>query len=169
MEIYLLSAVCAVLAIIIALVFIKDGETNRKFARFERTIEGLMQENFSLKKQLSALSSDKQDNAANDTDALKEELKTKLEADLNEKITPIVKAIKNIERIIDEFASEHKNRIDALEERTRAIGKITPNADGENDQIIRMFNSGKSVEQIAKDMRLGVGKVELALKMRNLV
>ena len=161
MEIYLLSAVCAVLAIIIALVFIKDGETNRKFTRFERTIEGLMQENFSLKKQLSALSSDKQDNVANDTDALKEELKAKLEADLNEKITPIVKAIKNIERIIDEFASEHKNRIDALEERTRAIGK--------NDQIIRMFNSGKSVEQIAKDMRLGVGKVELALKMRNLV
>ena len=141
MEIYLLSAVCAVLAIIIALVFIKDGETNRKFARFERTIEGLMQENFSLKKQLSALSSDKQDNAANDTDALKEELKAKLEADLNEKITPIVKAIKNIERIID----------------------------GENDQIIRMFNSGKSVEQIAKDMRLGVGKVELALKMHSLV
>ena len=49
MEIYIFLGFGIVLAIIVALMLIKDSETNKKFARFERAIESVMQENFNLK------------------------------------------------------------------------------------------------------------------------
>ena len=101
-------------------------------------------------------------------DEMKKELEKKLQTELNEKIVPIIKAIKSIERVIDEFASEQKDRIFTLEERTRDIGKITPSAQDEEEQIVRMFNSGKSIESIAKDLHLGVGRVEFVLKLHQL-
>ena len=167
MEIYLFGGFSIVLIIIIALIFIKDAETNRRFTRYERAIESAMQENFNLKKQIASLANFKHDDP-DELDEMKKELEKKLQTELNEKIVPIIKAIKSIERVIDEFASEQKDRIFTLEERTRDIGKITPSAQNEEEQIVRMFNSGKSIESIAKDLHLGVGRVEFVLKLHQL-
>ncbi|MCD8213543.1 MAG: hypothetical protein LUC34_05795 [Campylobacter sp.] len=167
MEIYLFGGFSIVLIIIFVLIFMKDVEINRRFARYERAIESAMQDNFNLKKQIAALAKFKHD----DTDELEDmqkRLQEKLQAELNEKIIPIIKAIKSIERVIDEFASEQKDRMFNLEERTRDIGKITPSAQDEEEQIVRMFNSGKSIETIAKDLHLGVGRIEFVLKLHQL-
>ncbi|MBE2984581.1 hypothetical protein CCAL9344_02415 [Campylobacter sp. RM9344] len=167
MDLFIIGGLVVVLVIIIAFILIKENEANRRFTRYERAIEGLMQENFNLKKQIENLPLSKDDDTK-DNEELKSELSKKLENDLNEKIVPIIKAIKSIERVIDEFASEQKDRMYNLEERTRDIGKITPSAQNEEEQIVRMFNSGKSIEMIAKDLRLGVGRVEFVLKLHQL-
>ena len=82
MEIYIFLGFGIVLAIIIALIFIKDSETNKKFTRYERAIESAIQENYNLKKQLAALASFKPD----DDEQLKD-VKDELKEQINEQMT----------------------------------------------------------------------------------
>lgn len=167
MEIYIFLGFGIVLAIIIALIFIKDSETNKKFTRYERAIESAIQENYNLKKQLSALASFKPDDDEQLKD-VKDELKEQINEQINEKIVPIIRAIKSIERVIDDFANEQKDRMFNLEERTRDINKIAPSVINEEEQILKMFKDGKSAAMIAKDLHVGMGRVEFVLKFHKL-
>ena len=167
MEIYIFLGFGIVLAIIIALIFIKDSETNKKFTRYERAIESAIQENYNLKKQLAALASFKPD-ADEQLKDVKDELKEQINEQINEKIVPIIRAIKSIERVIDDFANEQKDRMFNLEERTRDINKIAPSVINEEEQILKMFKDGKSAAMIAKDLHVGMGRVEFVLKFHKL-
>ena len=167
MEIYIFLGFGIVLAIIITLIFIKDSETNKKFARYERAIESAMQENYNLKKQLVALASFKPDDDEQLKD-VKDELKEQINEQINEKIVPIIRAIKSIERVIDDFANEQKDRMFNLEERTRDINKFAPSVINEEEQILKMFKDGKSAAMIAKDLHVGMGRVEFVLKFHKL-
>ena len=167
MEIYIFLGFGIVLAIIIALIFIKDSETNKKFTRYERAIESAMQENYNLKKQLAALANFKPDDDEQLKD-VKDELKEQINEQINEKIVPIIRAIKSIERVIDDFANEQKDRMFNLEERTRDINKIAPSVINEEEQILKMFKDGKSAAMIAKDLHVGMGRVEFVLKFHKL-
>ena len=166
MEIYIFLGFGIVLAIIIALIFIKDSETNKKFTRYERAIESAIQENYNLKKQLAALASFKPDDEQ--LKDVKDELKEQINEQINEKIVPIIRAIKSIERVIDDFANEQKDRMFNLEERTRDINKIAPSVINEEEQILKMFKDGKSAAIIAKDLHVGMGRVEFVLKFHKL-
>ena len=141
MEIYIFLGFGIVLAIMIALIFIKDSETNKKFTRYERAIESAMQENYNLKKQLAALASFKPD----DDEQLKD-VKDELKEQIN----------------------EQKDRMFNLEERTRDINKIAPSVINEEEQILKMFKDGKSAAMIAKDLHVGMGRVEFVLKFHKL-
>ncbi|WP_107709345.1 DUF6115 domain-containing protein [Campylobacter concisus] len=167
MEIYIFLGFGIVLAIIVALMLIKDSETNKKFARFERAIESVMQENFNLKKQISMLEGEAFKNSEQ-YEPLKKQIKENIDLQINEKIVPIIRAIKSIERVIDDFATEQKDRIVSLEERTRDINKIVPSVINEEEQILKMFKDGKSAAMIAKDLHVGMGRVEFVLKFHKL-
>ena len=167
MEIYIFLGFGIVLAIIVALMLIKDSETNKKFARFERAIESVMQENFNLKKQISMLEGEAFKNSEQ-YEPLNKQIKENIDLQINEKIVPIIRAIKSIERVIDDFATEQKDRIVSLEERTRDINKIAPSVINEEEQILKMFKDGKSAAMIAKDLHVGMGRVEFVLKFHKL-
>jgi len=167
MAIYIFLGFGIVLAIIVALMLIKDSETNKKFARFERAIESVMQENFNLKKQISMLEGEAFKNSEQ-YEPLKKQIKENIDLQINEKIVPIIRAIKSIERVIDDFATEQKDRIVSLEERTRDINKIAPSVINEEEQILKMFKDGKSAAMIAKDLHVGMGRVEFVLKFHKL-
>ena len=167
MEIYIFLGFGIVLAIIVALMLMKDSETNKKFARFERAIESVMQENFNLKKQISMLEGEAFKNSEQ-YEPLKKQIKENIDLQINEKIVPIIRAIKSIERVIDDFATEQKDRIVSLEERTRDINKIAPSVINEEEQILKMFKDGKSAAMIAKDLHVGMGRVEFVLKFHKL-
>jgi len=167
MEIYIFLGFGIVLAIIVALMLIKDSETNKKFARFERAIESVMQENFNLKKQISMLEGEAFKNSEQ-YEPLKKQIKENIDLQINEKIVPIIRAIKSIERVIDDFATEQKDRIVSLEERTRDINKIAPSVINEEEQILKMFKDGKSAAMIAKDLHVGMGRVEFVLRFHKL-
>ncbi|MDL0089627.1 DUF6115 domain-containing protein [Campylobacter gastrosuis] len=169
MDYILFLVFSVILAALLGFIYLKEIETKKKFSRFEKVIEGVIQENFALKKQLLSLTSTN-DGSVVDLSVLERQLDEKIESRLSEKILPLFNSLKSIESTIDEFQSEQQSRIYNLEERTRDINKITPpSMQSEEEQIIRLFNDGKSSEVIAKDLRLGIGRVEFVLKMHRLI
>ena len=157
-----------ILTILFVLVFVKDLEVSRKFSRYEKAIEGLIQELHAVKKQVANFS--QSEPAEFDVVQLENNLEQRLNEKINQKITPIINTLQSIESSIDNFQSQQQDRLFTLEERTKSISKISaPNGEDDEKRIVQMYSEGKSVESIAKELCVGVGKVELTLKLRELI
>ena len=157
-----------ILTVLFVLVFIKDLEAARKFSRYEKAIESLMQELHAVKKQVANFS--QSEPAEFDVVQLENNLEQRLNEKINQKITPIINTLQGIESSIDNFQSQQQDRLFTLEERTKSISKISaPNGEDDEKRIVQMYSEGKSVESIAKEQCVGVGKVELTLKLRELI
>ena len=157
-----------ILTVLFVLVFIKDLEAARKFSRYEKAIESLMQELHAVKKQVANFS--QSEPAEFDVVQLENNLEQRLNEKINQKITPIINTLQGIESSIDNFQSQQQDRLFTLEERTKSSSKISaPNGEDDEKRIVQMYSEGKSVESIAKELCVGVGKVELTLKLRELI
>lgn len=167
-ELLILGGFGVVLIVFFIIILLKDMETSRKFARYEKVLEGIIQENYNLKKQLSNISDLGTDQV--DADEIEARLERKINELINSKIKPVIQTLHGIENSIDTFQIEQQNRLYTLEERTKNINKITSSRDGSDEaRIIELYRSGKDIEFIAKNLRLGVGKVELVLKLNKLL
>lgn len=160
-----------VLLIVIALSYMKDSEMTRKFSKYEKILDSLMKENHSIKKQLQTLEiTASLPKETEDLQNIEERLASKIQSEINDKIIPVINSIQNIEQAIENFQSEQQDRIYDLEERTKSITKISPPTNGSDEEkIVSLYNNGLSVESIAKDLQLSVGKVNLILKIRGLL
>ncbi len=167
-EITAVAGLAVVLIICFVWIIIRDREVKDKLKKFELVLEGLIKENYRLKKELAEELGSPEPEF--DIGAIYASLDNKINSDINAKVLPILASIQKIESAIAEFASEQQGRIWSLEERTKTIGHLTPPADkNEDEQIIASYKSGKSIESIARDMRLGVGRVSMVLRMHELV
>ncbi|EAK9956389.1 hypothetical protein A3692_04780 [Campylobacter lari] len=150
---------------------IKEKESIAKINELGKMIEDLNKQYHYLKKE--SLDEQEQEKEEIDTEAIKEELKEELlqvlEQKINQNIIPILSALKEVEEVIEEFQSEQKNRLLNLEQKTQSITKLSPSYDNEEQKVIELFNQKKSIEQIAKDLRIGMGRVELILKFNKLL
>lgn len=154
-----------------AYMMIKEKENIAKINELGKMIEDLNKQYHYLKKE--SLGEQEQEKEEIDTEIIKEELKEELlqvlEQKINQNIIPILNALKEVEEVIEEFQSEQKNRLLNLEQKTQSITKLSPSYDNEEQKVIELFNQKKSIEQIAKDLRIGMGRVELILKFNKLL
>ncbi|MCR8707788.1 DUF6115 domain-containing protein [Campylobacter sp. RM5063] len=154
-----------------AYMMIKEKESIVKINELGKMIEDLNKQYHYLKKE--SLDEQEQEKEEIDTEAIREELKEELlqvlEQKINQNIIPILSALKEVEEVIEEFQSEQKNRLLNLEQKTQSITKLSPSYDNEEQKVIELFNQKKSIGQIAKDLRIGMGRVELILKFNKLL
>lgn len=165
-DVLYLVFVLILLCTLVAYIFIKDKENLVKIARLEKAIEENNKNIHYLKKVLET-KADIDMAMQNDLD--ENELKILIEKEINTKIVPILKSLKGFESVIGEFQSEQENRLSHLEQKTQNMSKLSPDYNDEEQKIIGLFKNGKSVEQIAKDLRISTGNVEFALKFNKLM
>ena len=168
-ELLLYIAFILLLAVFGAIFWLREKQINAKFSKFELAIEGLIKENYQLKKQIKD-NAKPQEIIKNDIDM--DEINHMIELKINEgliqKISPILQNVHIIEQAVNEIKDEQQERLHSLEERTKSIGKITPpsfEANNEN-RVVEMFRAGKTPEAIARDLQLGVGQVTMILKFK---
>lgn len=168
-ELLLYIAFILLLAVFGAIFWLREKQINAKFSKFELAIEGLIKENYQLKKQIKE--HDKpQEIVKNDIDMdeINHIIELKINEGLIQKISPILQNVHIIEQAVNEIKDEQQERLYSLEERTKSIGKITPpsfEANNEN-RVVEMFRAGKTPEAIARDLQLGVGQVTMILKFK---
>ena len=104
-----------ILTVLFVLVFIKDLEAARKFSRYEKAIESLIQELHAVKKQVANFN--QSEPAEFDVVQLENSLEQRLNEKINQKITPIINTLQGIESSIDSFQSQQQDRLFTLEER----------------------------------------------------
>ncbi|PPB66468.1 hypothetical protein [Campylobacter hyointestinalis] len=165
-EVLIYICFSVILVVMFVYLNLKDKEARKKFSKFEIVLEELIKENYQLKKQISSLPKTQ---VNDDSGIIKVALEHVDEA-LNLKVAPMLESLKSIEKVIDDFQNDQQNRLYSLEERTKTFTKITPPSfDSEEDRIIELYNAGKSVESIARDLRLSVGRINMVLKFHKVI
>jgi len=157
------------LGILVALLFfimmLRDQEVAKKLSIYEKIIEDLNIEHHNLSKQIEKLSTTNDV----DLDAFRTEVAQQVSFEVQNSLTPIIQSIQEIDEIMQAFQNEQTNRIDALEHRIKEknFSQIN-NVESNEKTIISQYQSGKSEAMIAKDLRIGIGEVDLILKLANL-
>ncbi|EAH9951492.1 hypothetical protein K7I28_001294 [Campylobacter coli] len=157
------------LVAILAYMNIKDKESSAKINKLQGVVEDITKELHYLRKELGVKDEGDQKEEDYKITLLKEEIQITLEKQISAKITPVLRTLKTMEHIIEDFQNEQQNRILNLEQKAQSMTKLTPNYDTEEQKIVDLFKEGKSIEQIAKDLRIGTGNVELVLKFKQLI
>lgn len=167
MSIELLYAIFIFILLLASFAFflIKDKENMSKIYKLERAIEEMKKSLHYLQKELN----EKTSSSNFDADALKDEIKFSLDREINVKILPILKSLQGFETVIESFQNEQETRLSSLEQKTQSMNKLSPDFTNEEQKIVELFKQGKSVEQIAKDLRISTGNVEFTLKMKELL
>lgn len=167
MSIELLYAIFIFILLLASFAFflIKDKENMSKIYKLERAVEEMKKSLHYLQKELN----EKTSSSNFDADALKDEIKFSLDREINVKILPILKSLQGFETVIESFQNEQETRLSSLEQKTQSMNKLSPDFTNEEQKIVELFKQGKSVEQIAKDLRISTGNVEFTLKMKELL
>lgn len=158
------------LAVLIIIVFmmgnLKDSETNRKLSRYEKIIEDLSRQNHKIKRELEKQSSQKKELELELEDKINHQIKEQVQ----QHVMPILEAMREIEDVMQTFQDEQIERIDKIEERSsKDVSYLPSQAAASNEKIIiAQYSQGKSEAAIAKDLRIGIGEVDLVLKLANL-
>jgi uncharacterized protein YoxC len=158
-------ALAILVVIIFLMVTIKDAETTKKLSRFERSIDEVSQQNHRLKKEIVEIS--KRSNIF--AEEINDIVEDKAREQVQHGVYPLIESMREIENVMQTFQDEQIERIDKIEERSNDISYLPSRSSASNEKlIIAQYGGGKSEAEIAKDLRIGVGEVDLVLKLANL-
>jgi len=160
-----LAGLTVLMVIIILMMSIKDSETNKKLSRYEQSIDNLSEQNHRLRKEILQLTK----NRDRFMDEMEETLEGRVKEQVQHSVFPLIESMREIENVMQSFQDEQVERIDKIEERRAEINYIPKNTTISNEKlIIAQYGQGKSEALIAKDLRIGIGEVDLVLKLANL-
>jgi phage shock protein A len=168
MSIELIGLVGVVFLVVIVLIFmsLKDSEVSKKLSRYEQSIENLSQQNHQLRKEIIKLGKQRDRFIAEMDEILEDRIKEKVQ----HSVYPLIESMREIENVMQSFQDEQIERINRIEEKSNEISYIpSSNSTISNEKlIISQYAQGKSEAAIAKDLRIGIGEVDLVLKLANL-
>ncbi|WP_263832293.1 DUF6115 domain-containing protein [Sulfurospirillum oryzae] len=160
-------ALAALVVIIFLMVYIRDVEVNKKLLIYEKSIEELNYQNHVLNKTLGELTSHKE--PAFDAKAIESKILGQVKEEIHQSVFPLISSLKDVEKIMQNFRDEQSGRIDRLESRTKEMSFASSSPSSSNEKVIvSQYAKGRSEAEIAKDLRIGIGEVDLVLKLANL-
>lgn len=160
-------ALAALVIIIFLIVYIRDVEINKKLLIYEKSIEELNYQNHVLNKTLGELT--QKEEPTFDPKAIEAKILAHVKEEIQQSVVPLLGSLKEVEKIMQNFRDEQSSRIDRLESRTKEMSFSSASPSSSNEKmILSHYAKGKSEAEIAKDLRIGVGEVDLVLKLANL-
>lgn len=160
-----LIALAVLVVIIFLIVTLRDSDMAKKLSRYERSIDELAQQNHRLRKEILELS--KRSNKF--VDDMNDIVEDRVREQIQQGVYPLIESMREIENVMQSFQDEQILRIDKIEERSNDISYLPSRASVSNEKlIIAQYGGGKSEAAIAKDLRIGIGEVDLVLKLANL-
>ncbi len=156
------GAVGFVFFILLIYIQTKDSETNKKFFLYEKAIEDLNKKIYDLEKEL------KQKNSAVDKQEIKEYIDENIEESL-QKITQFVISFKNEqEKYLSEIKDNMEEKLTLIDDKIKNFTIMPESYSSNEKKIVNLYNKGLSVSEIARNLRIGIGEVELVLKIEGI-
>jgi len=161
-------ALAALVIIIFLMVYIRDIEVNKKLLIYEKSIEELNYQNHVLNKTLNEFTATPKEPIL-DPKVLETKILGHVKDEIHQSVLPLLGSLKDVEKIMQNFRDEQSSRIDRLESRTKEMSFSSSSPSSSNEKVIvSQYAKGKNEAEIAKDLRIGIGEVDLVLKLANL-
>lgn len=118
-DVLYLVFIIVLLIAMLAYMNIKERENNAKIAKLQNVIEDITKELHYFRKELG-VKDDSEEDEDYKTSLLKEEIMIELDKQISSKITPVLRTLKTMEHIIEDFQNEQQNRLLNLEQKHKA-------------------------------------------------
>lgn len=142
--------IVALFAVAFVFFYIKDGESQRRLSRYEKSLDDLNKEIYRIQKHLQT------SNSAND-----EKIQQNLKADFRSSVDDIYAIIEKDRQYVD-------NKIAILEDKIKELNYFPSSSSNVDDRrVIAMYKDGWSVEAIARELRITKSEVDFILKVAN--
>jgi cell division protein ZapA (FtsZ GTPase activity inhibitor) len=159
MDMLIFIAFAIVMLLLIAFFYFRDRSVFQKLLAYERAIDDLHSRLYELEYRKIPKDSNL------DLKSIESRLDDKLN-ELGEPLLRTIRAIKTMEDRLERLEIKVDEKIAQLQSSTRSTP--TTQANSYDDRIISLYKEGKSINDIAKMTRVGIGEVELILKLANL-
>lgn len=135
--------------LVIIFFYLKDAESQKRLARYEKSIDELNKEVYRVQKSL------KNGAPYNDGENLRDDMKASLD---------------DVYALIEKDREYVDNKLAIMEERIKEQGipLASSNSNVDDKRIITMFKDGWSIEAIARELMITKSEVEFTLKLANI-
>ena len=164
----------AVLILIIIYIMVKDGEQSKKISYLEHSIDRLHNQLYDNQKELRKIQA-KHDEAGTASTQNSpaaglddKQIKSFINQEVKKVLEPISEALNQTESSMKDFQSSMQDRFDTVENRVKQTVMMPETNMNDEEKIVSLYKEGKSVDDIAKQFRIGAGEVELIIKFANL-
>lgn len=157
-DLILVALISVAVFFLFIFVYIRESAINKKLKLYEKTFDLLNQNIHKLEKEIKAKSGSHHDN----------NLTTELE-EFSEVSRVIIDKFQELQRDNLEFKESIVERYLELENKIKPLTAVAPSSTGlDENRIVTLFSNGFSIEEIAKQLRIGTGEVEFVLKLHDI-
>jgi len=164
-----LGGFSTVLTIIIIYIIMKDSEQSKKMRYLEHSIDKLHNQLYSAEEKLKEIKS-KLDEAVqtNTTQYSNDEIQALIKQEVKEILEPIGETLSQAELSMKEFQESIQKKFETVESSVKQTMMIPQTSKSDEEKIVSMYKAGYSVDEIAKQFRIGAGEVELIIRFADL-
>jgi predicted nucleic acid-binding Zn-ribbon protein len=134
-----------VIGLIIGFLYIKDKEMSQTIAILENSIDELQN---------------------SDNSAFMDSKYRDLESKIYEVGESLIKVVRTL-KAMDQDYKDIKTKVDSMEEKLK-LTLLSSSTNLNEQEIMDLYNEGKTLQEIAKQKRVPLGEVELIVKLANL-
>lgn len=151
----IILALVILFAMSFAYFYIKDGEVQKRFARYEKSLDDLNKELYKMQKFLK-------DNGNSISEININEIQNHIKNDVK-------KAIEKIHSMIEKDREYVDNKLSILNDKVKEANFFPTSSNGVDDRrIVAMFKDGWSIDAIARELRVTKSEVEFTLKLADM-
>ncbi len=156
------AAIAFIFFILLIYIQTKDSETTKKFFLYEKAIEDLNKKIYDLENELKQ----------KDSIVTKEEIKEYIDENIEDslqKLTQFVISSKNKqEKYLLEIKDDLEEKLALIDDKIKNFTLMPDSYSSNEKKIVSLYNKGLSVSEIARNLRIGIGEVELVLKIEGI-
>ncbi len=145
--------------IIYIYLIVKDNETNKKFYLYEKAIEDLNKKIFDLEKNKQTK------NTKEDKEYFQNYIDEKLKEDIQNITVFVLNSKKEMENELSNVKNDILKQVEYISEKIKNFASMQQTYQTNDKKIISLYNEGFGVNEIARKLRIGIGEVELVLKL----
>jgi DNA repair exonuclease SbcCD ATPase subunit len=161
-EYIVIAAISFFLIAVLIFVYIKDAEASRKFFLYEKAIEDLNKKIYKLEKRLNEYEKNYS------VDDMGELIEQRVKSDLQNITNLLMESHNEVNDKVKKLSNELHGRVDVIEEKIKQYSSLPDTYQSNDKRVVSLYNDGLTVSEIAKNLRMGIGEVELVLKIAGL-
>ena len=158
MDLILVALLSVAVFFLFVFVYVRESAINKKLKLYEKTFDLLNQNIHKLEKEVKSRAVQAiETQGSPDTEEFSEVSKL------------IIEKFHELQKDNLEFKESLVERYLELENKMKPLTSVTPSSTGlDEDKIVTLFSNGFSIEEIAKQLRIGTGEVEFVLKLHDI-
>lgn len=169
--IYLIVGIVVVLIFLIVFIYYKDIDNRKKTRVLEKSIEDLHHELYKVEKKLKDMQSDTHTDLDGKINNFDYKIKESIDREMKTSMNQLTLILNGVEKSFQYFKSDIDLKFHDINERLKGVLTMPSSSSvttKDENRVLELHNSGKTSEEIAKELKINKGEIDFMLNLSNM-